>query len=851
MAISIIGVTTGVIGVVFLIILMMVLKHMKSSKVQEKSGVLPLGFLSFEYEKLGEYGNLYYETFEGEKLLIATHLLGKDMEKFILDEERRLIFYIDAQRKSYMVEIGKKPKKLEIVGDGLFFEQDKSGRFIFGPADKMDHFLIIDKEERKIHNINTGYRAGNTAFGNFFFEEDTKSFYFLNINKEIWCSREYKPAQKLEQQDRFYIDSEGLLRRRENKKEGIWFELVAKENPKKEQLKALWMHQGQEKWLIASHVRGFAYHEEAQELYFLDGCQKVWYVDVNTLNPDAGIEKKQVAKEISKITTGDKGKLVIGIEQHRKSYQRIYYISKEGARLLSETTEESDLIFDKLLFLYDDYVIFIERQKEAETLKCFTPEREVQTLLEHVEDYDMIKLDKHIILGQLKYGQVVGNYYIEKWDTLVKFTEDQQIIAYNNGREVGSIYFDALQKLGHFDQRIELVPRRSNVFEINIFKDMFWNHQLVLGSPAALVRNDITDNSYIYTEQETITLIPQTEEEFDEKMQEELDDIEEQKKEQLVTPDEAVLFTKWYIGYKGESMPFKIVVDREEKDFYVVQTDAFRQYRVNKQSGEVSGEATNLLDKIASSAKEEMSYKIEDDTLYMVDSAGNKGRLINLSALCYGDDEMDENERELLWHYKESVYFTTRCRNKEDDYREDLLYRYDLIQRKVVCLHLSTAYWEDQCAYSLEKERDTILVKTTLFKDYFCDRIDRLTGEVRADVQQEQIAREGAISYEIIGPEDQTDYFITAYHNDTKEEQLLCKADRSYYELEKVVYPAIKIGDEIYFMDYSHYLSDEEKDRDVWPYPVAYCKVNVKSCEVTRMNEQERTFYCHQVGVQA
>ena len=741
MSISIIGITAGVMGVIVLSILIVVLKHVKKGQVQDKKGGLPLGFLSFEYEKVGEYGNLYYETFEGEKILIATHLLGKDKKQFILDEERRLIFYRDAQRENCMVEIGKEPKKLGIVGSSLFSEQDKSGRFLFGAANKIDHFLIIDKEKRKIHNINTGYRAGNTAFGNFFFEEETRSFYFLNMNKEVWCSRDFKPAKKLEQQEQFYIDSQGLLKRREDIKEDIYFELVAKGNPRKEQVKALWIHRGQEKWLVAPQVKDFVYYKEEQALYFLDACQAVWYVDANTLSPNAGIEKKQVAKDIAKITAGQKGKLVIGIERQRRCCQRLYYISSEGVRFFAETTEESDLVFNKLLFAYDDYVIFVEKQGEVETLKCFLPTQEVQMLLEHVEAYDMIKLDKVTILGPLKYGQVVGSYYIEKWDTLVKFTEDQQLIAYNNGREVGRTYFDCFEQPGHLKRKIELVPRGSNVFEISIFKDIFWNHQLVLSSPATFVRSGITDDCYIYAEQEKIELLPQTEEAFNEKMEEDLDDIEAKKQEQLVTTDEAILFTKWYIGYKGEQMPIKLAVGRKEQDFYVVQADAFREYRVNKQSGEVSCEAINLFDKAENPSTEEMSYKIEEDILYMVDSAGNKGRLLNLAALCDGDDEMDENERELLWHYKESVYFTTRCRSKGVGYREDLLYRYDLLRRKAICLNLSTAYWEDQCTYILEKERETILVKATLYDKHFCDRIDRLTGRVIEDEQQEQSAR--------------------------------------------------------------------------------------------------------------
>jgi hypothetical protein len=106
---------------------------------------------------------------------------------------------------------------------------------------------------------------------------------------------------------------------------------------------------------------------------------------------------------------------------------------------------------------------------------------------------------------------------------------------------------------------------------------------------------------------------------------------------------------------------------------------------------------------------------------------------------------------------------------------------------------------------------------------------------------KENTKEDNVYEYEIIRPKGKSDFYICQYNKQTRKNRLICKINIfSYYDAIEPG-PVVKLGDEIYFMDYTYYITQEELDNREKgaPRPIAYCKVNVKTGVVSRVKEQE------------
>ena len=245
--------------------------------------------------------------------------------------------------------------------------------------------------------------------------------------------------------------------------------------------------------------------------------------------------------------------------------------------------------------------------------------------------------------------------------------------------------------------------------------------------------------------------------------------------------------------------------------------------------------------------QDQMTYAVENDVLWMIDEQGNRGRLVNLEALYLKANPRQEESGKLLWQYGNNVYFVVRKYDTLDEYNEDTLWRYDLVQRKAVRLIETYGAFNHAASYTLEEERGTIRIEYSPGRhEMYLVRIDPITGEEQEWIapyvyngSEYSIAQEGELIYEIVRPEEEDAYFICEYNQNTKERRLLCEVDTIDYYAGKLPEAAIKVEEDIYFMDYTYYLTPEEEvakdDRDL---KAVYCKVNVKTAQVSRVSKE-------------
>ncbi len=446
---------------------------------------------------------------------------------------------------------------------------------------------------------------------------------------------------------------------------------------------------------------------------------------------------------------------------------------------------------------------------------------------------------------------MIGYYANEAFDILLDMTKDQEMIIYSGGQEKGRVTFE----VGKSDEKeeIKLSPLSGKDFTVDVFKDTFWNDEIFLSMDSTFTEANDEDKNKLIVGDKTLTLSKLDETTFRNQLKGQEGTIQASKK-YLVTSDEAILFTKWYIGYWGQEMPGHIEVGYEEDDYYVVHTYdrennetqeknamTSHQYQVDKRSGEILPLDTEIVH------QDQMTYAVEDDVLWMIDEQGNRGRLVNLEALYLKANPRQEESGELLWQHGNNVYFIVKKYDTLDEYNEDTLWRYDLVQRKAVRLIETHSTFNRGVSYILEAERGTIRIEYCPgLRQLSRERIDPITGEIQEWIAQYpyngrecSIAQEGELIYEVVCPEGEEAYFICEYNLNTKEHRLLCEVDTTDFYSRKNPEAAIKVEDDIYFMDYTYYLTpEEEAARENWDFEAAYCKVNVKTAQVSRVSKE-------------
>lgn len=710
----------------------------KENLVEQSKNILS-GFLSFEYEEGGTYGSLYYETFQGEKTLIADHILGEDIDSFVLDEESKLVFFIDENADLYMTEIGKKPKKLLGNIDRIGLKESESRRYLFcrrhDEAGLISH-IVVDKHKRKAHEIKTmlndeqlGLKHSRNSL-KFEFDEETLTFCYADAAGNVYCSTSYKKPK-----------------------------LMSKETENED--------------------------EENQNTFY--------------------------AKE----------------ETETDSYK-----PKE------------------------QYKISFEEKEDKTSLVIYEGDKGPQILMEDVRDYDMIKAGNEVYRGALKYSHIVGYYYSERFDVFIEFTKDKEMIVYSEQEEKGRTKFEATRKESYSGKEIELSPLDNKDFAVDVFKDIFWNDEAFLTSGSIFYAEDWSGDSALKLRDKKLLLTKLSEEEFKNQLANQKSRKEEKEKE-LITKKEATLFTKWYIGYVSKIPATYIEVINEDEENYVVQAqfeteDASykNQYQVDKKHGTVAPLQEGKDDN-STENKDIMTYSIDNDMLWMIDEQGEKGRLFKVKVLDDEKKRRGEKEVKILWKKDHNIYFLVQWYDEYEEYIEADLYRYDLIERKATRLVEAFGVFDSEVEFTFEEERGTIRVKSLVVLHYIDHtRIDAITGEYLETIAQmpyimekESAEDDDLYDYEVISPKGKQDFYICEYNKKTKEKRLICKIDGSDYYAGYYPEPAVKVGDEIYFMDYTYYVKPGEVDRrteDGERIPI-YCKVNVKTGLVSRVKEKE---YC-------
>lgn len=848
-----------------------------------------VGFLAFEYDQVGPYGNLYYQTFTGEKTLIAEHILGEDSNYFIIDEGRRLVFYKGENSGLYMAEIGKESEQIVTSIDENGIWESTSGKYLVCTThddEGVISYMIIDKDEKVVHQVRTDcireeYNGKyNNPLAVIMFDEINLELYYRNRERDIYCSKGYEPPELIKQavsevigdknvilykeegeQEGEYTFLNGIMKGEKLKAEYIWsFTVEEIENQpvvffsaSRTSNNGLYMQRkGEESILLAmGNVRNFHYTPQERKLYYMDGNNNLKSIDISTVESVGSVgigKKKKLATGMSDFSISPSGKMVIGKSNSIFEGEKIYLITEEGAVLLANHVEESKVL--------DTYVTYFQRKDGRTSLMRYTTEQGIQMLIENVDDYDMIISNNQFYKSSLKYGGVIGYYANEAFDILLDMTKDQEMIIYSGGQEKGRVTFE----VGKSDEKeeIKLSPLSGKDFTVDVFKDTFWNDEIFLSMDSTFTEANDEDKNKLIVGDKTLTLSKLDETTFRNQLKGQEGTIQASKK-YLVTPDEAILFTKWYIGYWDQEMPGHIEVGYEEDDYYVVHTydreinetqeenaRTSHQYQVDKRSGEILPfDTESVSTEIVH--QEQMTYAVENDVLWMIDEQGNRGRLVNLEALYVKAYREQEESGEILWKYGNNVYFVVRKYDTLDEYNEDTLWRYDLVQRKAFRLTETMSVFNRGVSYALEAERGTIRIEYCPGRrELSRERIDPITGERQEWIAQYpynsiecSIAEEGELIYEVVCPEGEEAYFICEYNLNTKEHRLLCEVDTTEFYSRKNPEAAIKVEDDIYFMDYTYYLTPEEETaRENWDFEAAYCKVNVKTAQVTRVSKE-------------
>ena len=635
--------------------------------------------------------------------------------------------------------------------------------------------------------------------------------------------------------------------------------------------------------LARGDVAEFKYISEGNTLYYLLDEGNLMCLDINTTQNSPVAKEKELATQMDSFNISPNGKLVVGTRYCLGGGSKLYLVTEEAMVLLANAVEASQVLDTYVIYQGEDnqgyvktivnnkvveetilpclacddylrenysvtpqgtYVTYFENKEGQTRLMLYTKEQGIQTLIENVDNYDMVKINNRFYKSPLKYNQVIGYYANEAFDILLEMTKNQEMIIYCGGQEKGRVAFKVAK--AEEKEQIKLSPLSGIDFTIDIFKKRFWNDEVFLSRNTIFKKHYYRDEMELILADKTLTLIRLNEGAFRNRLGGQRDTSKESK-EELLTPREAVLFTKWYISYLGKEMPAYIEVAREEGDYYIVHTynnvATLNGYQIDKRSGEIIPlEREETL--AHREYKDIMTYKIEDDVLWMVDEQGNKGRLVNLEAFYRRDDEEVEETGEFLWQYGSNIYFSIRRHYNLEECNEDTLWRYDLMKRKATRLTEATSVLNRDVDYILEPERGTIRVESCAFRTNLTrERIDLITGEHQELIAQYHdssncsIVQEGELIYEVVCPKGEKDFFICEYNLETKEQRLLCKVNDGDFYGGFRPEPAIKVGDDIYFMDYTHYLTPEEAEQD-GHFEGVYCKVNVKTAQVSRVSKE-------------
>ncbi len=224
--------------------------------------------------------------------------------------------------------------------------------------------------------------------------------------------------------------------------------------------------------------------------------------------------------------------------------------------------------------------------------------------------------------------------------------------------------------------------------------------------------------------------------------------------------------------------------------------------------------------------------------LWCMDLNGQKEQIFNMGSLYDKEYRDGKQSAKLLWQYEDQIYFSIDKHNTLDSYYKTALYRYDLKKRENVYLGEETSVFDHTVKYNLEPERGSIIVEYLHGKgELHRSRIEAMSGSFKEEIEG-FIDECGEYVYEITSVGDQFEYFICEYNKANGDKKLICKIDANDYYNGFRQEQAIKVGDAIYFTDYTHYLTPKEiADGMTWPPRMTYCKVNIKTKQVNRITQ--------------
>lgn len=501
----------------------------------------------------------------------------------------------------------------------------------------------------------------------------------------------------------------------------------------------------------------------------------------------------------------------------------------------------------------EPYEVHREEKKNKTSLVLYEEGKVPQTLIEDIRGYDVIKVDNRVYYGDLKYSRMKGYYYNERFDVLIELTQDKEMIVYSEKEEKGRTRFEIKRPDKYVAKEMELSPLGGEDFTLDIFKDIYWNDEVFLTHGSVFKIEDWRGYTVLKLADKELILAKISKEEFKEHIDSQKDGRQEKEKE-LVTDKEALLFTRWYIEYFNNTSPSKLEVINEDEKHYIVQAyfgsddkSYKNQYHVDKQHGTATPLQENEDEKITAH-KDVMTYSIDNDMLWMIDEKGEKGRLFKVKVLKDVKQKEGKIETKFLWQKDHNIYFIVKRYDELEEYIEADLYRYDLIKRKVVYLTGGYGAFSD-VDFEFEEERGTICICSVTAKhEVTILRLDAVLGEYLEAISpgpqvedKESTKEDNVYEYEIIRPKGKSDFYICQYNKQTRKNRLLCKINTfSYYDA-IMPGPVVKLSDEIYFMDYTYYVTEEDRENHVGKAgkPFVFCKVNIKTGVVNRVTKDE------------
>lgn len=851
------------------------------------------GFLAFNYDVSGKFGSLYFQDIKGKKIEISEHALGDD-ESFLLDKERGLVTYLGENNTLFICKIGEQPVKVrENINNDYNNDYNngdsspvisKDKYFIYSSMTDEGNLILFfyDKDSGKEHFIQTACPSISEVI----IVDDEEIYY--EDQGVIYYSEQFESPQVVinggslltssdEENDLFFFDYQVSM---------IDNEPVAFCKSVYEELYAVMQNKG--KQLLMDGVRQFEYVPEIKTLFFLNAENAIVQQALTAVDGVELGESKTISTiEAKSFQVVADGKYICFEGDGPNS--NCIYLKGEGKELLIDdeiekwcisddlvvytTVDEqciyvkklSDLLLEKEETAYTDDIIgkydtfdeqrntlfYLTDRDGQVSLMYYGLDQGKQTLLEDVNTYNLIKYDRVAYYSPMRAETLSGYYYSEHYDALVFFSKDEMVI-YNEGVEKGRIGYqveedEVARKLlnkqlseGRTDEnkRACISPKSKEAFTVELIRKGAYFKPCFLTNYSLLIQDYW--RWLLIMGDERIELDALTEEAFNLKLEEQKKQKEKQQVLEI-THEEACVFVDWYMTcILGEDVADTMLCEEDDRYFVIEgiikDTPIKKKFKVDKQNGKVIPfEPEEKVVRV--NEKNKVNYEIIDNVLWMKEEDHKKARLYLISSL-YDEHFFPKDQwYEILGSDRENVYFLVGKKEDQDEYCWVSIYRYDLLEHRLIEVkRIESAFYGIDCKWYNE---DELYIEYGIVRHYL-DRIciNKLTGEVTKSFTGDSL-EEGNMCYKILSPKLADCYYICEINKETGEERLLCKKDiPDYYAMKRCEY-FFKVGDAIYFNDYTYYWAEEEKQVAQNPPLTVYCKVDVHTGEVKRVTEEE------------